>query len=106
MSSLSSGASRESLIQALNNAMKDEQELPDVKVRISNFDPSTGTFYCGNDKIECGTLKMKEACAFFEGTEKFYQEKTSDPEAKKKAEYCQIARAAIQYLLASRNESH
>ena len=98
--------SRESLIYALNESMKKKEELPDVKIVPSKFDPATGTFYCGDNVAEYGITNMQEAKKFFEITGDFYRNsKTaqSDSENFKKAQYCEIAVSAIKYLIESGN---
>lgn len=92
--------SRESLIYALNNSLK-SQELPDANTYVSRFDASTGTFYCGENRYEYGQSKMREAEQFFKVISEFYKNSKEDSDNYKKAEFCEIARTAIKFLIES-----
>ena len=91
--------SRRSLIYALNKAMADESELPDVNVSVSHFDAGTGTMYCDND-ISFNKTKIKEAELFFKSVELTLRS-SGTKENIKKADYCKIAKEAIDIMLSS-----
>ena len=94
----SNNMSKESLIYSLNQALRGD-DLPDAKVNISKYDPSTGTMYCDND-VSFNTAKIREAKKYFEVVGQMMRS-SGNMESMKKGDYCKIAEEAINIMLAA-----